>query len=105
MHSEFHRATRYPFAARTEVSDVHSEKLLTAFTSNLSLFGCYVLTGIPFPRGTKVSLRITRGGGTFAAYGKVIYSRPEYGMGIVFTEMEASSQSILEKWIASLRAK
>ena len=102
IQSGFHRASRYPFATSVELTDVHSERLVTAFTSNLSLFGCYVIMGSPFPEGTKVSLRIIRGGTTFAAYGNVVYSKPTYGMGIAFTEMEPSGQAILEKWIASL---
>ena len=105
IQSGFHRASRYPFATSVELTDVHSERLVTAFTSNLSLFGCYVIMGSPFTEGTKVSLRIIRGGTTFAAYGKVVYSKPKYGMGIAFTEMEPSGQAILEKWIASLRTK
>ena len=74
MHLEFHRAARFPFATRCEVTDMGSEKLLTAFTSNLSLFGCYVITGSPFPEGTRVSLKIMRGVTTFSGYGKVVYS-------------------------------
>ena len=61
-----------------------------------------MITANPFPEGTKVSLRIMRGVTTFSAYGKVVYSRPKYGMGILFTEMEQSGQAILENWIASL---
>jgi hypothetical protein len=64
-----------------------------------------VLTGSPIPEGTKVALRIMRGGITLAAFGKVVYSKPNAGMGIAFTEMEPSGQVILEKWIASLRTK
>ena len=105
MEPEIHRASRFPFAASIELTDVRSEKPLTAFTSNLSLFGCYVITGNPFPEGTKVSLRIMRGGTTFAAFGKVVYSKPNYRMGIAFAKTEPSSQAILEKWIASLRTK
>lgn len=83
---------------------MRSEGLLTAFTSNLSLFGCYVIAGSPFPEGTNVSLRIQRGGTTFAASGKVVYSKPKYGMGIAFTKIEPGSEATLEKWIASLRS-
>jgi PilZ domain len=84
---------------------VGSERLLTARTSNLSLFGCYVCTTSPFPEGTKVSLRITHGGASLAAAGKVVYSKPNSGMGIAFIKLEPSSQAILDKWIASLRAE
>jgi hypothetical protein len=64
-----------------------------------------VITGSPLPEGTRVSLRITRSGATFAALGNVMYSKPKYGMGIAFTEMEPPSQAILEKWLASLRTE
>ena len=103
--SGFHRASRYPFAANVELTDVRSDGCLTARTTTLSLFGCYVITGSPFPEGTKVSLRITHGGTTLAAFGKVVYSKPNSGMGIAFTEVEPSGQAILEKWIVGLRTE
>ncbi len=103
--SGLHRASRYPFAASIELTDVRSERLLTARTTNLSLFGCYVYTTGPFLVGTKVSLRILHGGASFAAFGKVVYSKPDSGMGITFTEIESSAQVILEKWLASLRTE
>lgn len=105
MEPDIHRASRFPFAASIELTDVRSERRLTAFTTNLSLFGCYVLTANPFAEETKVSLRIMRGGTTFAGFGKVVSSRPQYGMGIAFVEMEPASLAILEKWIASLRTR
>jgi hypothetical protein len=103
--SGLHRASRYPFAASIELADVRSERLLTARTTNLSLFGCYVHTAEPFPEGTKVSLRITHGGTILAALGKVVHSEPNSGMGIAFTEIEPRNQAILEKWLASLRTE
>ena len=103
--SGFHRASRYPFAASIELTDVRSDSLLTARTADLSLFGCYVSTTDPFPSGTKVSLRILHSGANFAAFGKVVYSKSGFGMGITFTEIESSAQAILEKWLAGLRAE
>ncbi len=84
---------------------MRSERLLTARTTNLSLFGCYVHTTDPFPEGTKVSLRITHGGTSLAALGKVVHSKPNSGMGVAFTTIEPPSQAILEKWLASLRTE
>ncbi len=103
--SGLHRASRYPFAANIELADVRSETLLTARTTNLSLFGCYVDTAEPFPEGTKVSLRITHGGTILAALGRVAHSEPNFGMGLAFTTIEPRSQAILEKWLASLRTE
>jgi len=104
MHSEFHRATRYPFAANVELTDLR-ERRVTARTTNLSLFGCYVSTTSPFPEGTKVTLRITHDGASFEAWGKVLYLKPNSGMGVAFANIEPTCQTILEKWLASLRAK
>jgi len=84
---------------------VRSEKLLSARTTNLSLFGCYVNTSSPFPEGTKVSLRISHGGASFAAFGKVVRFKPNSGMGIAFTQIEPPSQATLEKWLAGLRTE
>lgn len=84
---------------------MRSERLLSARTSNLSLFGCYVYTSSPFPEGTKVSLRISHGGASFAAFVKVVHSRPISGMGIAFTQIEPTSQATLEKWLAGLRTE
>ena len=84
---------------------MRSERLLTARTTNLSLFGCYVYTTDPFPVGTKVSLRILHGGANFAAFGKVVSSKPDSGMGIAFAEIGSSGQAILEKWLASRRTE
>jgi hypothetical protein len=40
------------------------------------------------PKGTKVSLRITRGATSLAALGKVVYSKPNSGRGVAFTTIE-----------------
>jgi len=105
MHSEIHRATRFPFAANVEVTDIRSERLVTGRTSDLSVFGCYVRTTNPFPVGTKIRLRITHEGASFSAFGKVVYFRPNTGMGLSFSKVEPTDQTILEKWIANLRKK
>jgi PilZ domain len=80
--------------ASIELTDVRSEKQFTAFTSNLSQFGCYVITGNPLPQGAEVSLRIMRGGTTFTAFGKVVYAKPKHGMRIGFAETEPDSEAI-----------
>ena len=69
------------------------------------MFGCYVCTTEPFPEGTKVSLRITHGGTSLGALGKVVHSKAVSGMGVAFTTIEPRSQAILEKWLANLRTE
>jgi hypothetical protein len=80
-----------------------TEKQLAAHTENLSVFGCFVETTVPYPAGTKVRLRISYGGLSFIAQGKVARSRNNGGMGIAFTSIEPSSLSILDAWLADVR--
>ena len=102
MKVEQHRATRHRFVARVEVVDVESEKQVMALTGDLSVFGCFIETATPFPRGTKVRLRINHHGSTFAALGHVSFSRSA-GMGIRFVTIEPAHQQTLEKWLAQAR--
>jgi hypothetical protein len=98
-----HRATRYSFAADIAVTDVKSEKHVLARTTDLSLFGCFAKTTTPFPRGTTVRLRVSRGAEQITAFGKIAYSLADEGMGIVFGKIEPSDQAILEQWLTQLR--
>src|SRR5438445_6919196 len=54
--------------------DVESEKQVGALTGDLSVFGCFIETTAPFPRGTKVRIKINHRGSTFVALRYVSYS-------------------------------
>ena len=81
------------------MTDVESEKEIVTLARNLSLFGCFVATATPFLTGTRVRLRITHRGGTFAALGSVAYASTSEGMGIAFGEIEAKDRAILDTWL------
>jgi PilZ domain len=81
------------------VTDLESEKQVATLARNLSLFGCFVATATPFVAGTKVRLRITHRGATFAAVGRVAYASAAEGMGIAFGEVEARDRAILDTWL------
>jgi hypothetical protein len=102
MKAEQHRATRHAFVARVEVVDLDSERQIIAHTGNLSTFGCFIETGVSFPRGTRIRMRITHRGTTFVALGQVADTRTT-GMGVRFASMEPAHQQILENWLAQLR--
>jgi len=82
-----------------EVTELESEKQIATLARNLSLFGCFVVTTTPFAFGTKVRLRITHRGATFAAFGRVAYASSSEGMGIAFGEVEARDRAILDTWL------
>jgi PilZ domain len=80
-----------------------AEEQMAAHTEDLSMFGCFVETVVPFPAETKVRLRISHAGAKFMAQGTVAHSRQNGGMGIAFTSIEPNSLPILDAWLASLR--
>jgi hypothetical protein len=100
---ERHRASRYPFQANIELTDVQSETPIKGRTSDLSIFGCHINKLKPPAPGTKVRIKIVHRGCNFQALGKVVYARLDAGMGIVFTDIQSNDQLVLDKWIAELR--
>jgi PilZ domain len=103
MSIERHRARRFSFHASIELTDLQSETQTKDQTSDLSLFGCHVDTLKPLPAGTKVRIKITYRSENFDALGTVVHTRPNSGMGILFTKIEPDEQSILDKWIGEQR--
>jgi hypothetical protein len=103
VHVERPRARRYPFVASVELVDLASDVRLQERVTDLSLYGCGVTASKPLPAGTKLRVKITSNGRTFAALGKVAYANSDGDMGIVFTRVESNDQMILEKWISELR--
>lgn len=103
IHTKQPRAKRYSFVATVELTQVDSNGQMREKTSDLSLFGCHVTTPMPWPIGTKVSLRISHKGSAFAATGSVAHVQPGAGMGILFTRIGPTEQTVLDSWLADLR--
>jgi PilZ domain len=99
MRVERRGATRYNFGAIAEVVDVDQSNELVSLTRDLSLSGCFVKTTTPFPKGTRVRVRIMHSGADFTALGNVTDNVTATGMGIAFTEIEPNDRAILERWL------
>ena len=95
-------APRYSFVVDIEVTDLRSEIHIWGQTIDLSLFGCGVNTLKPFPKGTRVRIKLSYGGADVAALARVVYARPDLGMGVVFTSVEPEAERILGGWIVAL---
>jgi hypothetical protein len=99
MQTERRRAPRHLLGGAVEVIDLESEKQIATLARNLSLFGCFVTTATPFVTGTKVRVRITHQGTTFAALGSVAHTLASEGMGIAFGGIEPRDRAILDTWL------
>jgi c-di-GMP-binding flagellar brake protein YcgR len=104
MESERRRHPRFPIIADAEVTEITSDTKLSAKTSDLSAGGCFLDMLNPSPEGTEIAVRISHADATFTARGKVVFVFPNMGMGVMFTDVPASQQAILQKWLEKLTA-
>jgi hypothetical protein len=102
MDSERRRAPRYPIIADAEIIEIVSNTKLTARTSDLSAGGCFLDMLNPSPEGTEIRVRISHTNTTFTALGRVVFTFPNMGMGVMFTSVDANQQAVLQKWLEEL---
>jgi hypothetical protein len=93
---------RYPFTACVAAIDAKYRTTLNARTSDLSRGGCYVDAFSPFPLKSDVKLRLTCEKRSFVAKAQVVCSRAGMGMGLQFTDVEATQLSVLDEWLGEL---
>lgn len=105
MKPESPRARRYAFAAPIEITNSGTGTSLTGHTSDLSLYGCRVVSSALVSAGTEVRIGITHAGSHFVAFGRVTAVQSPSSFGIAFTRMEPASQLILEKWVSAIRSQ
>jgi c-di-GMP-binding flagellar brake protein YcgR len=70
--------------------------------TDLSLGGCYLETGSPFPMRTRIILSMNVGDEPLRAEGVVLVMHPEVGMGVEFTQTTAQERVCVERFIHAL---
>ena len=101
MESERRRTPRYMFFASAELLEEKTEVRVASRVSELSRNGCYLDMMNPFPKDTSVLLKIWRDGSqVIQTKGRIIYSQPNMGAGVLFVDMEEKFAPLLEQWLA-----
>jgi hypothetical protein len=90
-------ATRYPFAATAEATDVRP-----ASVKDVSVFGVYLAMPDPFSKGAVILVKIRTQTEFFQCNAKVVHSTDGLGMGIEFTDMIPAFRTVLQEWVARL---
>jgi hypothetical protein len=99
MEQPVRRTPRFPFSAPAEVVRLGSHAVENTRVNELSLYGCYLDTGTPLPRGTNVTIKIISAGEYFEASATIIYAQPALGMGVAFREVKPVFLAVLQKWL------
>jgi len=97
--AERRRVPRFPFVANAEIVDNNSKARMNARVSELSLYGCYVDTINPLPKGASVFIKIFTAVDFIEANAMVAYVHPNLGMGITFFNVSAHFLPILQVWL------
>jgi PilZ domain-containing protein len=92
---------RYKFTALAVVVEKKSGRQVESRVSDLSPRGCFVSTDNPFPVGTNVTLRITKGTKSFEAGATVVSSSEGKGMGLFFASVDPVQSETLGGWLMS----
>lgn len=77
---------------------------VTCRLTDLSLGGCYLATNSPFPRQTRVVLKIKTADLEIRAGGIVLVAHPEFGMGVEFLQSTDEQRDQVLRMITTLRA-
>ena len=99
MERERRRTPRYVFFASAELFEEKSEVRIASRVSELSLHGCYLDMMNPFPKDTIVLLKIWADEKTFQTKGRIIYSQPNMGAGVVFLDVQPEHLTVLQHWL------
>ena len=97
--AERRRVPSLPFVASAEVVDHNSKVRMSVRVSELSLYGCYVDTINPLPKGASVFIKIFTAADFIEANAMVAYVHPNLGMGISFSNVDPHFLPILQVWL------
>jgi hypothetical protein len=95
---------RYVFTADAEIAEPDTGARIEARIVDISQRGCHVETRRSFPLGTAIRVKVTKGGGSFVAPARVVFSSVK-GMGLAFGEIAKEQHEVLEKWLEPLRER
>ena len=101
MERDRRRTPRYMFFASAELLEEKSAVRVNSRVSELSRNGCYLDMMNPFPVNTMIRLKIWKEeSNVIETKGRVAYSQPNVGAGVVFVDLDTKYIPLLETWLA-----
>jgi hypothetical protein len=95
-------ASRNMLVASVEAEEIKSGMRISARTSDVSVYGCYLDTINTFSPGTPIRVHLTKANETVHSLAVVTYAHQGLGMGVAFTEISQDAREIIQRWITDL---
>jgi hypothetical protein len=93
------RGMRFPFTAEAEVSLDGSDRKVPARVTEIGPQGCFLQMGKPFDAGSLIFVKVFAESKFFETKAHVVYSKPNFGMGVSYREMKPYFVDVLRKWL------
>jgi hypothetical protein len=97
---ERRESARVPLSLSAELIELQAGSRITGRMSDSSKTGCYIDSLNCFPALTLLRIQLFKGKEVFEADGRVVYSHPGLGMGILFTDISPEQRERLNQWMA-----
>jgi hypothetical protein len=99
------RTARFPFVANAELTDSTSGTPIYARVTEISMYGCYLDMTHPLPVGTQAFVKIFTDTDFFESTATVVYSQPNLGLGLAFSDVGWQFLPTMHKWfLGAMRA-
>lgn len=97
---EDRRGLRFPFVADAQLVPESASENVPARVTELSFRGCFLETAAALKEQQRVHVKISHSDEDIEALAQVLYVTPA-GVGLVFSDMELPSRTVLQSWVLS----
>jgi hypothetical protein len=101
--AERRSAPRFEFVAPIEMIDSITRTHISSRVTQISQNGCFAEVPSPLTDNSIIQLRIQRDEGAFETLARVIYNRPEVGLGLLFIDTAPDQLKLLAAWLDELK--
>jgi hypothetical protein len=100
MEQERRRVPRFRLIAPAELVDETSGTRITAYVTDLSLYGCTLGVTHPPRPGMTIRLEIVTPGESFESQATVVYSQV-HSVGLTFRDVKPHALTVLHSWLVT----
>jgi hypothetical protein len=102
-YAERRAAPRFELVAPVEITEPISKTYTEGRVVDVSQHGCFAEVVSSLTKNSIVQLRIRRDEGAFETWARVVYNRPDIGLGLFFINTTPDQGKLLASWLVGLK--